>query len=78
MQNPLCQNKFNLHGNEPAGEKHFHLNSFCKTRSDTELTEVKGKSPEAAWNDKLGTLEYKYLVTSVGSTIKLTLDCGAP
>lgn len=45
------------------------------------MTEAKGRSPGAAWNDKLGgtlTLEYKYFVTSVGSTIKLTLDCGAP
>ena len=29
MQNLSYENEFDLHENEPAGETHFHMNSFA-------------------------------------------------
>ena len=46
MRNYSSENKFDLHENERAGETHFHMNGFArsKTRFDTE---AKGNSEMA-------------------------------
>lgn len=36
------ESELDLHENEPAGETHFHMNSFAQIHSDTEAKSILG------------------------------------
>jgi len=75
VQNPSYKNQFNLHGNDSQGKNIFVWMIFTKTRSDTGLTEVKGKSPEAAWNDKHTTIQISCYLCRFHYQINFRLRC---
>ena len=59
----LCENKFDLHGNEPVGRTHFHMNGFARRIILTKRQKATRTRVRRCYNRQLYLAPYKKSTT---------------